>query len=187
MANIRFGLPGRRNIVVTAEMAEFVAEPHEVAVTDVSKPVDVLFDLKILPPSKISRKHSTRNASPAVRRQTAAAGDTPADAAPNAAEPLTPSPIEDLSAPPAEMVMPGMSADAPTESVAVSGNNAQATFNGMFDPQRLADFQGLGGPGGPGGGPGGPGHKELVVVAVVGAEVAVVDAAAEVVEVAVRF
>ena len=55
--------------------------------------------------------------------------------------------------------LPGMSADAPTESVAVAGNTASPAFGGMFDENRLAqmgfgggpDFRGRGFGGGPDG------------------------------------
>ena len=50
------------------------------------------------------------------------------------------------------MAIAGMTTDAPTESVAVSGNTASQAFEGMFDPERLAaQREGFGERGGPAG------------------------------------
>jgi trimeric autotransporter adhesin len=150
-------LPGPGTYVVTVEMTAFAPVERQVVVADGSA-MQADFDLVLrsrsqttaTPPSIASRGRGAFNRPRPENSQ----GETENDSA------------NDLSIPSNEAI-PGMAVDAPTESVAVSGNTAAPTFDGMFDPDRLRDgqlddFGGQRGPGGPGGGGrGGPGGGPL--------------------------
>lgn len=128
------------------------ASNKDAEVVDASKAVRLDFELTLL--SRTQRAPVPPEQA-APNAQAAEATDPLATAQPEAA--LTPQGLG----------LPGMSADAPTESVAVAGNTASPAFGGMFDENRLmqlglaSDFGGergfdaFGPRGGPGGGRGG--------------------------------
>ena len=140
---------------VTVDMTAFSGQARDVDITDASKPVVGNFELSLL-----SR---TQRAEIAQRGQRGGAA-TPAEPQAAPEDPLAAS-NPAATVVPAELALPGMSNDAPTESVAIAGNTASPAFGGMFDPERLMQMglgdQGGFGPGGPGGGfdgqRGGPG------------------------------
>lgn len=160
---------------VTVEISGFSVENADVDVTDASKPLQKDFGLSLL-------TQTQRAAVQQVARETATAGPRPA---PNGggrgnapagvetpAEQPDENPFADLQNNPSIAALPGMTADAATESVAIAGNTAAPQFGGAFDPRQLnlANIPGFdevnaqpafgaGGPGGagPGGGGGGRG------------------------------
>src|SRR5262245_60689960 len=132
---------------VTVDMTAFSSDARDLDITDASKPVVANFELSLL-----SR---TQRAQVAQRGQRGGAA-VPAEAQPAPEDPLAATNPAATVVPP-DLALPGMSNNAPTESVAVAGNTASPAFGGMFDPERLMQM-GLGDPGGFGpGGPGGPG------------------------------
>src|SRR5207249_10255836 len=78
-----------------------------------------------------------------------AAAGGPADAGNE--QPPEQSLFAELQANPSITLLPGMTPDAATESVAVSGNTAAPAFGGAFDPRQLDLANIPGGFGGPGG------------------------------------
>ncbi len=156
-------VPGAGKYVVSAEMPAFAASNKDAEVSDVTRPVRLDFELSLL-------SRTQRSAVPPRPP------NVPAAPAAEATDPLETAQPEGVLAPQG-LGLPGMSADAPTESVAISGNTASPAFGGMFDENRLmllglaADFggergfgafgpppgAGQGGTPGEGGGRGGPG------------------------------
>src|SRR5262249_14599346 len=64
-------------------------------------------------------------------------GTAPADAAEPQDAQSDPGAFADLTNNPSIVLLPGMSPDAPTESVAITGNTATPQFGGAFDPRQL--------------------------------------------------
>jgi len=147
-------LPGPGTYLVTVEMTAFAPADRQVVVADGS-PVRADFDLILRSRSQTAAAPPPR---PTGQRGRGGFNAQPAEPAQSGSEPESApnNPFTDLSIP-SNAAIPGMTADAPTESVAVSGNTATPAFEGMFDPDRLPDRpeEGFGGQRGPGGADGG--------------------------------
>src|SRR5215475_1837133 len=149
---------------VTVDMSGFSAESADVEVMDASKPVQKDFGLSLL--TEVQRAANETRARSAPARSAAnggGRGNTPDETeAETPADQPDQNPFAELQANPSA-ALPGMTTDAATESVAVTGNTATPQFGGAFDPRQLnlldipANFdQATGGPGG-GGNAGAPG------------------------------
>src|SRR3989442_12249441 len=135
-------LPRAGTYLVTAEMTAFMSVDQQVVITD-AHTVRADFDL-ILRSKSQTIAAQPRAALDANRRLSNA---PPVEETANE----TGNGTDDFLVPPG-MAIAGMTTDAPTESVAVSGNTASQAFEGMFDPERLAAQQeGFGERGGPAG------------------------------------
>jgi hypothetical protein len=153
---------------VTVEMTGFLSDSADIEVTDASKPVQKDFGLSLLTQTQRANAQQTpRGAGP--QRGTPNRGDggnAQAEVAETQAEQPDQNPFAEAQANPTIALLPGMTADAATESVAVAGNIATPQFGGAFNPRQLdlgnipGNFdqaQQGGGPGGGTPGAGGPG------------------------------
>ncbi|HEY2385006.1 MAG TPA: TonB-dependent receptor [Terriglobia bacterium] len=144
---------------LTVDMSGFSAESADVEVMDASKPVQKDFGLSLLTQAQRAGAQQANETRPRPARQAANGGGR--GNAPDEAEAETPAeqpdqnPFADLQANPSA-ALPGMTADAATESVAIAGTTATPQFGGAFDPRQLnlgdipGNFDQT--PGGPGGG-----------------------------------
>ncbi|MFI5110450.1 MAG: carboxypeptidase-like regulatory domain-containing protein, partial [Terriglobales bacterium] len=150
--------------VVRAEMAAFAAATHEVVINAENRSARVDLELVLLSRAQQAAEQQQRRQAAALPNrgfqslavmQSGLGGDTE-NGGFNAAE----------QGVPAGLLVPGMSAEAATESVSITGNTANSGWSGLSSDelrqrvQEMRDRQGgeLGGPGGfggPGGGRGG--------------------------------
>ncbi len=135
-------LPGAGTYLVTAEMTAFMTVDQQVVITD-AHTVRADFDLILRSKSQTIAAQPRATLDANRRLSNAPPVEETANETGNG--------TDDFLVPPG-MAIAGMTTDAPTESVAVSGNTAPQTFEGMFDPERLAAQQeGFGERGGPAG------------------------------------
>ena len=152
--------PGGRYTVETT-MAAFASSTKDADLTDTSRPVRVDFEL-------ILRSRSTQDSAPATparggRFQNRGPRTPPAQNTEEA--PAAVPAFDETNTAEPEGAPPGITPDAPTESVVVEGNTAQSTFGNDFnlDRERIQEIidgrfgPPPGRPGGPAAGPGGPG------------------------------
>ena len=133
-------LPGPGTYRVTVEMTAFATADLQVVVADGSA-VQADFDLILRSRSQTAAAApSPPPARPAGQRGRGAFNAPPVETGQSGSENLNEPPLNDLSIP-SNAALPGMTADAPTESVAVSGNTAAPAFDGMFDLDRPFDRQ----------------------------------------------
>jgi outer membrane receptor protein involved in Fe transport len=123
-------LPGPGTYLVTVEMTAFASADRQVVVADGSV-VQADFDLMLR-----SRSPTTSAQPSPGQRGRGLLNRPPVETAQGESE----NPQNDFSIP-SDLAIPGMTPDAPTESVAVSGSTAAPAFDGMFDPERLQDLQ----------------------------------------------
>ena len=125
---LKVGDPGKYH--VTVDMSWFTSDSADVEVTDASKPVQKDFGLTLL---SQSQRADVRQAA-AETRNTGGRGNAPAEIPTEQPEE---NPFADLQTNPSIALLPGMTPDAATESVAVAGNTAAPQFGGAFDPRQL--------------------------------------------------
>jgi hypothetical protein len=124
---------------VTVDITGFSSEIGEVEVTDASKPVQRDFQLSLL--SHLQRA-GTPQVAPEAPTQAARGGRVARGGRGNAPEEVQndqpeENPFAELQTNPSIALLPGMTADAATESVAIAGNTAAPQFGGAFDPRQL--------------------------------------------------
>ena len=158
---IKIAGPGKYHI--TVDMTLFMSQAADVEITDVSKPTQKDFDMPLL-------SRTERAAAPAApenggNRGGQRGGGQPQQGQTEAANNEQPEqdPFADLQRNPNITLLPGMTADAATESVTFAGNTATPQFGGAFDPRQLdlanipGNFGGFGDQGQGGGNRGGDG------------------------------
>jgi hypothetical protein len=183
---LRVAAPGSYHVSV--ELTPFTSVESDVTVADAQTPVRKDFDLAL--PAAGQNAAAVGSAAPStpgnrgfqIFQNAGVRGAVPAPPQPENRQPDQ-NPFADLQNP-GVALLPGMTPDAATESVAIAGNTAAPSFSGAFDPRRLdlsnipGDFggpggfgdQGLGGQaqaqrggfggaGGPDAGPAGPGGR----------------------------
>jgi trimeric autotransporter adhesin len=120
-------LPGTGAYHITVEMTPFTSASADIEIADASAPARKDFDLTLLSQSQLAT------------RQTSAAA--PARGGNAEAESASAEPDQNLFAElqnnPAITLLPGMTADAATESVVQRGNVAASSFGGAFDPRQI--------------------------------------------------
>lgn len=126
---------------VTVDITGFSSETGDIEVADASKPVQKDFQLSLL--SQAQRANAQQAAPAATTAQAGREGrigggrgnvqqETPGDQAEE-------NPFAELQTNPSIALLPGMTPDAATESVAIAGNTAAPQFGGAFDPRQF-DF-----------------------------------------------
>ena len=121
---------------VTVDMTWFASDGTDIEVTDAAKPVQKDFGLSLL--SEAQRVTARQTPAIVNRPARSAPSTTGADApAEDPADAPETDLFADLQSNPSLVVLPGMTPDAPTESVAVRGNTATPQFGGAFDPRQL--------------------------------------------------
>jgi len=136
-------LPSAGRYRVSAQITAFAPDSKNVDVTDSSKPARADFELTL-----VSRAQRTQQ--PEQPTVPTVGAETPETLTSALGAPST----DGVPAGQIEPTSPGMSVDAPTESVAVTGNTAAPAFGGMFDENRRppgefnGDFAGFGRGGG---------------------------------------
>jgi hypothetical protein len=133
-------VPAAGKYHLTVDMTLFASAGNDVEVTDATKPLQQDFDLS--PLSQTQRENALRTetlrAASRPRGSTNGRGGTlPANVTETEDEQPDATAFADLTNNPSIVLLPGMSPDAPTESVAITGNTATPQFGGAFDPRQL--------------------------------------------------
>ena len=154
---------------LTVEMTPFTSSGVDVEIADASKPTRKDFDLTLSSQPQVAARQNAPG--PGNRGGSTAGARGGPEAEPASTEPEQ-SLISELNNP-ANALLPGMTADAATESVVQRGNVAAPAFGGAFDPRQIdlgnipGDFGNLnngqaggGNFGGPNGANGGPAAQQ---------------------------
>jgi hypothetical protein len=126
-------VPGPGKYRLTVDMTLFAPAANDVELIDATKPVQRDFDLLPLSQTQRQTAASSRPRGSANGR----GGNGSAGAAEPDDEQPDPGAFADLTNNPSIVLLPGMAPDAPTESVAITGNTATPQFGGAFDPRQL--------------------------------------------------
>jgi trimeric autotransporter adhesin len=122
---------------VTVDMTWFLSDGADVEVTDASKPAQRDFNLSLLSQAqRAGRSQPAPEAAPQPAREVngGSRGSAPAEAQNGQPEQ---DPFAELQTNTTLALLPGMTSDAATESLAIAGNVAAPQFGGAFDPRRL--------------------------------------------------
>ncbi len=146
---------------MNVEMTWFSSSSADIEVTNASAPVQKDFSLSLLSGTRRANSRQTESApvTPSGRSKPPAGGSGNNTQAEVQNEEPDQNTFAELQTNPSLVLLPGMTPDAATESVAIAGNTATPQFGGAFDPRQLDlanipgnfDQQAFGTPGGDGG------------------------------------